>query len=177
MSDSGARKQKTLVIIRHAHRDTSNRSLDNGLSEKGRRQRARLTDYFTERFSGHVGDGGSILVLSSPKQRCRQTVDRIAEAAGTQVRPDARLDECGPMEGPHAFRTRIEGFLQWWSESGPDLTVVCSHGDWIPQALEMAVGARAESRKGSWAEVRLIDGRPTLCWLIQTFKGWRGPSG
>ena len=52
---------------------------------------------------------------------------------------------------------------------GPDLTVVCSHGDWIPSFLMSLLGPTPISAKGGWAEIRLDDSGPVLVWLFQHF--------
>jgi hypothetical protein len=64
---------------------------------------------------------------------------------------------------------RIHKFIQVWIRSGPALTVACSHGDWLPYAVEIATGARVAFKKGAWAEIELLeaDGLPVLRNLIQ----------
>ena len=69
--DSG----KSLIILRHAHRNKPfGGLLDNGLSRKGKKQAAQAGKHFLEEY-GRV----KALVLSSPKRRCIETVEPIAE--------------------------------------------------------------------------------------------------
>lgn len=165
---SPSTEPKTLVVIRHAHRNKAlGRKVDNGLSKKGRRQAAQVTEHY-ERVHGKA----KAKVLSSPKLRCLETVEAIAKLAGTKVQPSPLLDEQGGKgrESDEAFAGRLEAFYRWWREEAPALTVACSHGDWIPLALERLTGARAELKKGGWAEIVLDDDEPRLAWLYQHFE-------
>ena len=158
---------KTLVLVRHAHRDTSNRELDNGLSDKGYEQAEKVRDYFVERFPK-----SSPLILSSQKTRCMQTVEPIAHKMKVPVKTSALLmEQAGdlPSETEKEFRTRIKKFCDSWMKSKEDLTIACSHGDWIPEALRYLVDTTTDLKKGGWAEIALIDGKPTLKYLIQKF--------
>ena len=77
------------------------------------------------------------------------------------------LDEGSRVEA------RAREFLSEWLEDTVELTVVCSHGDWIPAFLRLATGTRTELAKGGWAELELApgaDGQPRLTWLLQELK-------
>src|SRR5262245_33981006 len=70
--------QKTLILIRHGHRDNSRRELDNGLTEKGQSQAKNIRRFFAERFSGdEIGKG--LWLVSSPKVRCMETLQPTAK--------------------------------------------------------------------------------------------------
>lgn len=156
---------KTLVIIRHAHRDKSQgRDIDNGLSEKGLKQAKRATQYFERRYGGTRPK-----VMSSPKVRCVETVLAIADFSKKRIEISELLDEQHEGEAQRAYKKRIDEFLRWWREEGPPLTVISSHGDWIPQFLKDATGAWIDLKKGGWAELEIIDKSPNLTWLIQEF--------
>jgi hypothetical protein len=66
---------------------------------------------------------------------------------------------------------RAERFISQWRSGTEPLVVACSHGDWLPVALQAATGARASLKKGGWAEIRLEPGKqPELRWLLQGFR-------
>jgi broad specificity phosphatase PhoE len=161
-------KHKRLVIIRHAHRDKDRgRQFDNGISAKGKKQVSRLIRYFARIYSeAHP------LVLSSPKLRCLETVAPLAELCGTKVVKDPRLLEQQELkkESEKDLDSRAREFSASWPDSEPDLTIACSHGDWIPLCLKHLTGADLDLKKGGWAEIALIDGKPRLVQLIQGFK-------
>jgi 8-oxo-dGTP diphosphatase len=157
---------KTLVLIRHAHRDTTRREADNGLSDKGRKQAAALAKHFARMFPEET----SPKILSSPKLRCVETVTPIARLGdGRKIQASQALLERGARESQAAFEKRIRGFLEWWKTEGPAVTVACSHGDWLPEALRLLTGANVEFRKGAWVELGLSGGTSTIRWVIQRF--------
>lgn len=159
---------KTLVIIRHAHRDTSHgRDLDNGLDDKGKKQSRKILKYFKERFGKQVPQ-----IYSSRLERCMETVEPIASESKVEVEISPLLVERWidkANETEKEFQGRIEEFCDEWKKSKATLTVACSHGDWIPEALKYLVATQSELKKGGWAEIEMIDGKPTLSFLIQKF--------
>lgn len=138
---------KTLVLVRHAHRDKSEgRDRDNGLSPKGRRQASA----FAKRYRKlHVlAARRDALVVTSPKRRCIETIETIVPPAQGQAIILDCLDEGGRV------RAKAMDFLKWWeSDATPALTVACSHGDWIPEFLKCAVGRRTALEKGAMIEL------------------------
>lgn len=162
---------KILVLIRHAHRDTTVRSADNGLSEKGRKQAAALLRHYLKTFPAEEFPERP-RILSSPKKRCTESVTGISREAGVRVELSDEFLEQASDENQVQLRRRAEKFIEKWSKAkGPAVTIVCSHGDWLPAALAAATGARAEFKKGAWAEIRTNErGQLQLEWLIQSFK-------
>jgi 8-oxo-dGTP diphosphatase len=105
-----------LYLLRHAKAESrAHWNEDDALrplSSKGRRQAERLID---------VMAGTKVrAILSSPSDRCRQTVEPLAEALGLEVEIVAWLDEGTPI--PVALNS-----IQ--ATAGP--VVLCSHGDVI----------------------------------------------
>jgi broad specificity phosphatase PhoE len=163
---------KTLVLIRHAHRDTTDRSADNGLSDKGSKQAALLLRYYIKIF-GDKCTKDKPRLYSSPKRRCVETLIGIAHEAGVRVESGSEFLEQQPDESMGDFKKRAEKFVDKWKSEKNQVavTIVCSHGDWLPAVLQAATGARAELKKGAWAEITLEDGGlPRLQWLIQGFR-------
>lgn len=147
-----ANPDKILVLVRHAHRDIRPSDFNNGLSERGMEQAARLARHFQERFGATQA-----IVLSSPKLRCLQTAQAIADASGTELEIDERLDEQRAGETPSQFQKRIKDFVKAWKAKPPKLMVACSHADWLPLAFGEILGRRLDLEKGGWAEIA-IDG-------------------
>ncbi len=161
--------QKTLVLVRHAHRDNSKREVDNGLDEKGREQAKALKKFFSERFSkDELGKG--LWLVSSPKLRCIETLQPIAKSMDRAVDVHPSLDEQSARENLKAFEARIQGFLREWMESKVLLTVLCSHGDWLPLAAQQLVGVPQSFKKGAWLELEWDSVRAEIRWYIPTFK-------
>lgn len=161
---------KTLIILRHAHRDQiDGHDADNGLSERGLAQTEKLVKYFEKRFKGTRA-----FFISSPKRRCVETLAPIAAACGGKLEKDPLLAEQGasdPVEKPKAFASRLKQFHSDWLDSKHRLTVICSHGDWIPAFLERTVGVAITLKKGGYAEIDVDDEgkRLRLRYLIQEF--------
>lgn len=154
---------KTLVLIRHAHRDTSKgRELDNGLSEKGKKQKRKATQYFLKRFPGKKP-----ALFSSPAKRCWQTIESIAKETGIETLIEGGLWEYTPGESATQFKNRIRKTLQEIQTAKSDVIVLCSHGDWIPMATYVLCGLLIELDKGGWIEFEMHPDKPKLRNVIQ----------
>jgi broad specificity phosphatase PhoE len=140
--------------------------LDNGLSRKGKKQADQAAKHFLQEHGRTKA-----LVLSSPKRRCIETVQPIADKIKKAVEISPLLDQQGivPPETSSQLEGRAKEFQRWWRAEGPELTVICSHGDWIPLFLCAATGANVDLAKGGWAEIRLGEAGPVLVWLFQNF--------
>jgi 8-oxo-dGTP diphosphatase len=160
---------KTLILIRHAHRDTSQRELDNGLSEKGREQAKSIRRFFTSRFE-NAGAKDGLWLVSSPKLRCVETLTPLAKSLDRSVDIHPLLDEGAAREGGRAIEARTQAFLQEWKQSKVALTVLCSHGDILPIVVHQLLGLQIDPKKGSWIEIEWELEQPMLKWYIPTFK-------
>src|SRR5579885_2972900 len=155
-----SRPLATLIVVRHAHRDKSEgKDTDNGLSSKGKKQASKLLEHYKKEF----GKLESVKILSSPKKRCVETVQPIAELMKTKVHTSGLLDE-----GPE-LEDRARKFLADWKREGSGVCIICSHGDWIPLFLELATGVPTDLAKGGWAQLETVDGRLVITRLIQEF--------
>ncbi|MCC7405064.1 MAG: histidine phosphatase family protein [Bdellovibrionales bacterium] len=146
-----------LVLIRHAHRDTSDRDQDNGLSAKGKEQVKGLKRFVQARRKREEDFAqGRVMWLSSPKLRCRETLDPLVEklAQGEAV-VDLRLDEQGPGESDSELSRRIQAFIKELAHQKPDWVFVSSHGDWLPYALDLITGCPLSMKKGAWVELQM----------------------
>lgn len=155
--------KKTLVIIRHAHRTLEDRDRDNGLSERGQDQVKKLVKFYQNRFAGLKP-----VFMTSPKKRCIETISPLAIVAGAKVANiDERLDEQG-HDSTGVFIARIQEFLDVWKYEGQALTVICSHGDWIPTAVQKLIGRSVSLKKCGWVEIDCEEGSDAqLTWLVQ----------
>jgi len=153
---------KTLILVRHAHRSTDDPGRDNGLSDKGIEQVKKLVKFAANRL-----EGTRPVFLSSPKKRCVETITPIAKEFGTKPEIDSRLTEHGPQENNAVCLARIDNFLDFWKHECPQVTVICSHGDWIPIAIQKLTDARIGIKKAGWIEVEYSGGDAFLTWLVQ----------
>jgi len=140
---------RVLLLARHAHRELHDRSNDNGLSGKGWEQARALTRYVLKKFPNAKWE-----FLSSPKARCRETLEPLSIQQGSEVRINPLLDE---QEGQSEalFKMRIQKFLEEWKKSANPYTLACSHGDWIPEFVYLAIGQHQDLKKGGviWLEL------------------------
>lgn len=146
--------KRCLVIIRHAHRNK--RYLDNGLSQKGKKQTVALMKYFRIMYKKK-----NITILSSPKRRCVETVEPLSQLQKKAIVITKDLDEGGSLA------RNVSRFFRAWKKKTSELTVICSHGDWISQALRAWTGASVELSKGGLIELRLNKGQMTIERILQ----------
>jgi broad specificity phosphatase PhoE len=166
---------KTLIIIRHAHRNKASKSpingdreTDNGLSAKGIKQAEVAAKFYKKRFGKTRAK-----LLSSPKKRCIETLTPLSRLLRAEIEVDASLDEAQRVED---LQKGIARFTRRWAASSDPLTVISSHGDWIPEYLRAITGQPIELDKGGWVQIE-SDGdeqdwagiSPRLTWLIQDF--------
>lgn len=143
--------KRTLILVRHAHRDTdAGRSRDNGLSEKGRAQAVLIQTLFNKEFPG-----ATARLITSPKARCRETLEPLAAALRVAIETEPLLLEGGEKAAgaPDPLDERIDLFFSDWIQRAEPLTVACSHGDWIPEFLARYASIETELKKGAWAEL------------------------
>jgi len=159
---------KTLVLIRHAHRDTSDRDADDGLSDKGRAQALALAAHYRTHYF-ETAEKLGVTIRSSRRKRCVETVEPIARLHGRKVETFLPLLEQESGETELVFVERVLEFVRWWKEDAPNFVVACSHGDWLPLVTEKLIGRPMDFKKGALAEIVLksADARPSLRSLMQ----------
>ena len=135
----------TIYLIRHGQAGTrkswDGNDRERPLSERGEVQAEALVQ--------QLGNRPIKRILSSPFPRCLQTVTPLAKHVGLEVEADDRLAEGRP------FLPVIE-----LVETLPDDSVLCSHGDLIPDVMDALVRRGLET-------VGSHDGRKAARWEIE----------
>ena len=139
----GEERERIVIFVRHAHRNTENRALDNGLSKKGEQQVQMLTEYFLRRFKKKHLKAAHF--VTSPKKRCIETLTPVVQALEVDLQVSALLGE-EDFQGEGLLKDRIQKFLEEVQASKDDW-VICSHGDWIPEAIHHMWGMPVPLRK------------------------------
>jgi phosphohistidine phosphatase SixA len=150
-------EERHLILIRHGHRDKFLDESDNGLSEKGVRQAKRLADYFGEEFK----DEKSLILLTSPRVRCRETLEPLSRKLDRPITVNPWLEEGG------ALAPKVRGFLKEWAQRPERITLACSHGDWIPALVEQECGSRIICRKSSFVDLVEVAGEFWIHRVLQ----------
>jgi len=131
-----------LVLVRHAHRDVSDRTLDNGLSDKGREQVEELIDDLENESLPQ-----SQTFWSSPKQRCIETLTPLSEWNEGTFTIEPLLDEQQPHENQKQFIERLQTLVAKAVALKKTL-YLCSHGDVLPELANLLVGLHVDLGKG-----------------------------
>lgn len=157
---------KTLIFVRHAHRDTSKgRELNNGLSAKGIKQREKLTSHYLRYFKNIKP-----VLYSSPSKRCIETLENISNETKSKTKILDDLSELQMEESSSHFRTRIEHLIDKCLLEKAPVVICCSHGDWIPEACDLLCGLSIDLSKSGWVEFDVKHKSVTLKNLIQKFE-------
>ncbi len=154
------KSNRTLIIVRHAHRDKEMGSaFDNGLSAKGRKQALKAAKYFHSTFPSLK----DCLFLSSPKKRCLETLLPFVADDRGRIKELQCLSEGEPID------KKVDEFLKAFKNFRAQVVVACSHGDWIPAIMERITGERVELKKGAWARFEGGADLLKLSEIIQKF--------
>lgn len=149
-----------MLLVRHASAGSRRKwpgdDADRPLDDRGRRQAEGLIDL--------LAPFDVVRVLSSPSVRCVQTVEPVAAGRSLPVVPNDDLFEGNSPQAGALVRSLLDPGSSTAGADGPAV-VVCSHGDTIPDALDVL------AREGA----ALGDDRP--CKKGSTWVVWRGPEG
>jgi broad specificity phosphatase PhoE len=151
-----------LYVVRHAHAGSrSNWSGDDRLrplSKKGRREAASLATRLVVGTSGTSGtgdDGRVARLISSPSVRCVETLEPLAEQLSLPIEEDSRLAEGSNGDAALALAQELQ-------QAGT-VTVLCSHGDVIPELLwKLKANGTTFHHELTWPKgsVWVLDGDP-----------------
>lgn len=156
---------KTIILIRHAHRDTTDRELDNGLSDKGFKQVDILKKWLPEKIKNL--EPSAVISITSPKKRCIETITPVARRTLSSVEVWDDLDEQTSDENHEKFWERIERTIQKIHKRSEDVVVVCSHGDYLPLFIFHLLGVKLELNK---AGVCALDVDGKLLFYLPSLK-------
>jgi 8-oxo-dGTP diphosphatase len=138
----------TVYLVRHAKAgDRSSWQGDDRvrpLTGKGRRQAVKICDRLFPLMSIHP----QARLVSSPYTRCLQTLEPLAARLHGSVQPDDRLAEGYDRDGALELITSL-----------PNGSVLCSHGDVIPDVMA------ALQRRGTEI-VGAPDWRKGVVWVL-----------
>ena len=133
-----------LYFVRHAKAGDRRRWVGDDsarpLNEPGQQQAVRLADTFAQLPPARL--------LSSPYQRCIDTLQPTAERSGVPIEPTAALAEGADFEGVLELLASV-----------PNGSVLCSHGDVIPATLS------ALERRGTVIRTT-PDWRKAATWVL-----------
>jgi len=155
---------KKVFLIRHAHRDVMDRLDDNGLSLKGREQSRLIKKFFKRK---DLTDK-KILILTSPKLRCIETLLPLSEKLDIDLEVQEIFDEQTQNESFKDFEKRVENSVHTLINKNAEVVFVCSHGDFIPSFLERAVNQSIQLKKGALVELLIVDQKYKLIQVIQS---------
>ena len=144
-----------VYLVRHAHAGTKARwdgpDLARPLSAQGHREALGLIERLGARPMGRV--------LSSPADRCLQTVQPLADRLGRPVEPNETLGVDGTAAG--VFELLLDPALE--------AAVLCTHGELIGEVFDLLQQAGVElSDPPRW---------PKGCtWVLELDRGhgWKG---
>lgn len=145
----------TVFLVRHAAAGDRSKwkgdDAERPITEKGAAQAAAIADI--------LGEVGIDRIVSSPYLRCRQTVEPLAERLSVELETSKHLAEGAPGKRG----------LEWIQSLSGLNTVLCSHGDMIPEYLNRLARRGMELRsphgyfdckKASIWTVHFHDGTP-----------------
>lgn len=146
------------MILRHAHRNKlPNAAADNGLSQIGKKQALAIETHFRKIFPSSV----RVLFASSPKLRCVETIQPLADGFPIEIWKD--LDEGGGL------LSKAKALFDSLKQVDAEVVVICSHGDVIPVVGEVICGIPLSLEKGGWARLDNTGKKWKVTELIQEF--------
>jgi 8-oxo-dGTP diphosphatase len=136
----------TLYLVRHASAgvrdDRDPADQDRPLDQTGQLQAEKLADWLRHEPITRI--------VSSPFERCRETVERLAKHLDLEVVVDERLAE----------GTEVEDSWELLSSLAGRTVVLCSHGDVIPDTIEALVRRGMQLRSAP-------DWRKATVWVLK----------
>lgn len=159
---------RKLILVRHAHRETKDRRLDNSLSEKGWKQEALLRAHFFERCKNIPPK--ELDFQSSPKTRCVETIEALSKCLEKKLHIENLLTERQADEDSKAFQSRIDQFIDKFKSSEALIVFACSHGDLIPEIVRTTADIHLHIGKAGWVELSLEKNKWKIDELVAHWK-------
>jgi|FLYM01.1.fsa_nt_gi broad specificity phosphatase PhoE len=164
------KRERYLIFVRHAHRDTLISQMDNGLSEKGKSQVGSLKLYFKKRW---LDQGLSdFKFFTSPKLRCQETLNPVASLVQKEALIEPLLNELSEGETHQDLVGRVVRLMDAFSRDDKSW-VCCSHGDWIPEFFQLTEGSPIQLKKSGVVVLKTqAGGRLKLVEMITQWKAF-----
>jgi broad specificity phosphatase PhoE len=144
-----------MMLLRHAERENTGVS-NPSLSPHGQRQAQALCQKIQ---NGELPRPTHL--WTSPKNRARQTLQKISSALSLELQVIDSLDERQSSENFAQFQTRIRRFFQsverQAKENPGGVLYCCTHLDWLEEALPLVPTLEDFSRDGmAWAPAQYL---------------------
>lgn len=147
---------QSLILLRHAQRQ----GLDDALTEHGKRQVEERGHFFFQVF------GDQMDLMSSPKQRCLQSLETLGSLCKKPLQINEDLSERLDFEDSKAFEKRVQNALESrLSKSSWATTIICSHSDWLFVGAKYLLDLQIQFLEGSW--IHLV--RDQSKWILKDF--------
>lgn len=119
-----------LILLRHG--DRSPGFSDVPLSGRGLEQAQNL--------AGNKDLITASKIYCSPKRRALQTVEPLVKNTAIPMETTNEVDQMRQIESPSDFTRRISLFLDALPRQQKETILVCSHSDWLQQAVLLLAG-------------------------------------
>lgn len=147
---------QSLILLRHGQRQ----GFDDALTEHGKRQVEERCHFLFQAF------GDQIDFMSSPKQRCLQSLETLSSLCKKPALIVEDLSERFDSEDSKAFEKRVKNSLETrFLNSTSSITLICSHSDWLFVAAKFLLDLQIQFLEGSWAQLQKNQDQ----WILKDF--------
>lgn len=142
-----------IVFLRHADKVLYGDEADSPLSPRGEAQAQRLVELVRSRALPRPSQ-----LISSPRSRTRATLLPLSEDCQVALEVRRELDQRWNFETQKEFSARVSGLLAELADGPDEVIYLCSHADWLAEALSMTIEDAAELglTHFSCAQARLV---------------------
>lgn len=148
-----------LILFRHAWR----LSMSDSLRPEANEQISRRAEYFKALL-----ENSSVHFMSSPKSRCKESIQPICRALGSDFELNSDLEERRPSEDFRSFVSRVHLSLAHCIESvKADFLFLCSHSDWLYEAILYLSDLRISLSEACWCILKKEKNE----WILEDLVG------
>jgi broad specificity phosphatase PhoE len=135
---------QSLILLRHSQRQGAS----DQLTQHGLEQSKNRGNFFFQLY------GSEVTLLSSPKSRCLQSLERICTLSQKAPRVIEELSERFPVEDAQDFKKRVDQSLyRILSHQSEFPIILCSHSDWLSVAATHLLDLDISFLEGSWVRL------------------------
>lgn len=147
---------QSLILLRHGQRQGS----DDAITEYGKKQAEERGRFFFQAF------GGQIDLMSSPKQRCLQSLEALSSLCKKPPQIVEDFSERFDFEDSRTFEKRVQSALEAsLLKSSSAITLICSHSDWLFVGAKYLLDLQLQFLEASW--IYLV--RDQSKWILKDF--------